>query len=61
MFSTPSSIWKQIKAIEERGRKQVEALEVLKPKKNKDDTKSIERIFPKDIRTSEIKNEINDI
>ena len=40
-----------------QGKKQVEALEILKP----DDTKSMEGIFPKDMRTNETKNEINDI
>ena len=30
---------KQIKTIEEQGKKQVEALEVLKPEKNKEETK----------------------
>ena len=40
---------------------QVESLEVSIPDGNKEDTKSIEPLFPKDMRTDEIKNEINDI
>ena len=52
---------KQIETIEEQGITQVEALKALKLEKNKDDIKSIEGIFPKDIRTNEIKNEIYDI
>ena len=38
---------------------QVEALEVLKSDENKEDVKSIDRLLPKDMRTNEIKNEIN--
>ena len=52
---------KQIETIEEQGITQVEALKALKLEKNKDDIKSIERIFSKDIRTNEIKNETYDI
>ena len=36
---------KQIKAIEEQRKKQVEALEVLKPEGNKEDIKSAEGLF----------------
>ena len=46
---------KQIETIEEQGITQVEALKALKLEKNKEDIKSIEGIFPKDIRTNEIK------
>ena len=46
-----------MKKKKKQGKKQVEALEILKP----DDTKSMEGIFPKDMRTNETKNEINDI
>ena len=34
---------------------------VLKPEENKEEIKSVEQIFPKVMRTNEIKNEINDI
>ena len=44
-----------------KGRKQVEALEVLKAEENKQDIETIERIFPKDMRTNEIKNEIDEM
>ena len=50
---------KQIKAIEEQGKKQVKALKVLKPEK-KEDKKSVEGIFPKAIRNNEIKNQLYD-
>ena len=44
-----------------QGIKQVEALKTLKSEKNKQVVKSIEWIFPKDMRTNEIKNEIDEI
>ena len=47
---------KQIKTIEDQEIKQVEALKALKPEENKQDIKSIEGIFQKDMRTNEIKN-----
>ena len=47
--------------IEDQGIKQVEVLKALKPKENKENIKSIERLFPKEMRTSEIKNEIDEI
>ena len=43
---------KQIQTIEGQGRKQAEALKVLKPEKNQQDLKSIEKIFPKEMRTN---------
>ena len=49
---------KQIKTIEDQGKKQVEALEKLKSKEQK---KSIEGIFPEGYESAEIKNEINKI
>ena len=53
---------KQIITIEDQGIKQVEKLlKALKPKENKENIKSIERLFPKEMRTSEIKNEIDEI
>ena len=52
---------KQIKLIEDQRIKQVEALKGLKSEEDKQDIKSIEGIFPKDMRTNEIKNEIVEI
>ena len=46
---------------EEQEKKQVEALEVLKPEENKEEIKSVERLFPKGMRTNETKNEIDEI
>ena len=51
---------KQTKAIEDQGIKQIEVLKALKPEQNQE-LKSIEGIFPKNMRTDEIKNEIDDI
>ena len=52
---------KQIKIIEDQGRKQVEALKVLKPEKNWQGVKSIEWIFQKYIMNIDIKNELDEI
>ena len=52
---------KQTKIFKVQRQKRVKALEVLKPDENKEDTKSIVGLFPIDMRTNEIKNEINDI
>ena len=52
---------KLIKTTENQGTKQVEALKALKPEENKEDIKSVEGIFPKEMRTNEIKNEIDEI
>ena len=41
---------KQIKTIEDPGKKEIEA---LKSEENKQDIKSVERIFLKDLRTNE--------
>ena len=49
---------KQIKTIEDKGQKQIDALECLKPKEQ---TKSIEEIFPEGYDSVEIKNELNKI
>ena len=49
---------KQTKIIEDKGQKQINALESLKPKEQ---TKSIEDIFPKGYGSVEIKNELNKI
>ena len=34
------------------------SFKILKPEENKEDIKTIEGIFPEDMRTNEIKNEI---
>ena len=47
---------KQIKTIEDQGEKQIEALENLK---SKEQTESIEGIFPEGYESVEINNEIN--
>ena len=52
---------KQIKTTKDKGTKQVEALKALKLEKNKEDITSIEEIFPKVMRTNEIKNEVYEI
>ena len=52
---------KQIKTIEDLGIKQVAALKALMPEENKEDRKSNKGIFPKDMQTNEIKNEIYEI
>ena len=49
---------KQIKTIEDKGQKQIDALETLKPKKQ---IKSIEEVFPEGYYSIEIKNELNKI
>ena len=49
---------KQIKTIEDKGQKQIDALESLKPKEQ---TKSIEEIFLEGYDSVEIKNELNKI
>ena len=52
---------KQIKTIEDQGIKQVKTLKALKSVKNKEHIKSVGGIFPKEMRTNEIKNEIAEI
>ena len=52
---------KQTETIKDQVEKQVEALEVLKTEETKEDRKSIEGLFPKDMRFNEIKKELNDI
>ena len=49
---------KQIKTIEDKGQKQIDALESLKPKEQ---TKSIEEMFLEGYDSAEIKNELNKI
>ena len=60
-FPLGKAFEKQIKTIEDKGIKQVEALKALTPGENKEDIKSIEVIFPKDMGTTEIKKEIYEI
>ena len=50
----------QIKTLENQGIKQVEALKAGKPEENQK-LESTERIFPKEMRNTEIKNEIDEI
>ena len=50
------SFEKEIKTIEDQGKKQV-----LKSEENKQDVKSIDGVFPKEMRTNEINNEIDEI
>ena len=48
----------QIKTIENQGIKQIETLKSFKSDENKQDIKSIDEVFPKEIRTNEI-DEVN--
>ena len=52
---------KQTETIEEQGKKQVEVLEVSNREENKKFIKSVEGPFSQDMRTNEIKTELNDI
>ena len=47
--------------IEDQGIKQVETLKTLKLNESKQDIKQIDRIFPKEMRTNENKNETDEI
>ena len=51
---------KQRKKIEDQGIKQVEAWKALKSEENQE-LESIEGLFPKNMRTNKIKNEIDEI
>ena len=46
----------QIKTLEGQGIKQFEPLKALKLEENEEDVKSVEGIFPKEMRTNEMKN-----
>ena len=46
---------KKTKTIKEQGRKQVKVLEVLKSEENEEETKSVEALFLKEMRTNEMK------
>ena len=48
---------KQIKTIEDQGRKKIEALKVLNPADHQQKPKTVEEIFPKELENNEIKNE----
>ena len=52
---------KQIKIIQDQGRKQFEPLEFLKRVEHQQKPKSIEEIFQKDLGNNEIKNELSKI
>ena len=52
---------KQAKTIYHQGRKQIEALKVLKPVEHQQQPKPIEGIFPKDLKHNEIKKELKEI
>ena len=57
-----NGVEKLTKTMEEQGQKQVKALEVLKIEESKEkERKSVEGLFPKEIRANEIKNEIDKI
>ena len=60
-FPLGKAFEKQIKTIEDQGIKQVEALEALKLEENKEDLKSMEGIFPKEMITKETKNQVSRI
>ena len=57
-FPLGKAFEKQIKTIEEQAKKQVEALEVLKPNTQK---LSIKDVIPENTLTEEAKNELNEI
>ena len=44
--------------VEDQGIKQIEALKALKQKEKKEDIKSVEGFFSNEMRTNEIKNEM---
>ena len=50
-----------MKTIEDQGRKQVKALKVLKLEESQQYLKSIEEVFPKEMKTNENKSEIDEI
>ena len=51
-MKTIEALEKQIKTIEDQGRKQVEALKVLKPEESQQDLRSIDGRFPREIWTN---------
>ena len=60
-FPLGKTFEKQIKTTKEQEIKQVKALNSFKPEENKEDIISAEGIFPKDMRTNEIENEIYEL
>ena len=50
-----------MKTIENQGGKQVEVLKVLNLKESQQDVKSIDGLFPNEMRTKEIENELGEI
>ena len=54
IFFSWESIWKTNKKIESQGIKEVEAWKALKSEENKQNLKSTDSSFPKEMRTNEI-------
>ena len=50
-----------MKAIEDQWINQVGALKALKPEKIQEDLKLAEELFPKEMKTNEVQNELNEI
>ena len=59
--SLEKAVEKQIKTIEDQGKKQAEALKVLRPVEHQQKAELIKGIFSEDLKSSEIKKEINEI
>ena len=59
--SVEKAVEKQIKTIEDQGKKQAEALKVLRPVEHQQKAELIKGIFSEDLKSSEIKKEINEI
>ena len=51
---------KQIKTIQDQGRKQVQALKLLNTVEHQQNPKSIEEFFPKDLSNNEVKNKLKE-
>ena len=56
-----NEVGKQIKTIEDQGIKQVKTLKSLKSGGNKQDIKSVDEMFQKELRTNEIENKTDEI
>ena len=50
-----------MKILQEQGKKQVETLKVLKQEENQQDLKSTEGLFPKEMRHTKFKDELDEI
>ena len=59
--SLEKAVEKQIKTFEDQGKKQAEALKVLRPVEHQQKAELIKGIFSEDLKSSEIKKEINEI